>query len=183
MPNGSHRVRGGHDVDFVRSALKLEWREGTATLTAHDVGHRVPTGDVFRHLVLWADDVPLARFGLELNSGEDAAGNPGVQVKKDTRLVPDVPVRVTVPLAARVVRLTYHFTAPSPRARPLLTREDQLVELFSIEWSRPSPVTPVWRAVPRPEVRAPSNQPVGTPSATGLLRSASVPSVQRAAQQ
>ncbi len=133
MPNGSHRVRGGHDVDFVRSALKLEWREGSATVTAHDVGHRVPTGDVFRHLVLWADDVPLARFGLELGSAEDAAGNPGVQVTKDTRLVPDMPVRVTVPRATRVVRLTYHFTAPSPRARPLLTREDELVELFSVQ--------------------------------------------------
>jgi hypothetical protein len=132
MPDASHVVRGGHDVEFVRSALRLTWQGELATVTAHDVGHRVPTGDVFRHLVLWADDVPLARFGLELESGEDAAGNPGVRVTKDTRLVPDVPVRVPVPESARVVRLTYHFTSPSPRARPGLTREDELVELFTV---------------------------------------------------
>jgi hypothetical protein len=135
MPQGSHRVRGAHDVDLLRGALTLEWRGAFATVTAHDVGHRVPTGDVFRHLVLWADDVPLARFGLELGPGVDAEGHTGVQVTKDTRLWPQVPVRVSVPATARVVRLTYHFTAPVPRAAPLLTREDELMELFSVQRS------------------------------------------------
>ncbi|MDX2013344.1 MAG: hypothetical protein SFW67_24320 [Myxococcaceae bacterium] len=132
MPNGSHRVRGGHDVEFVRGALTLDWRGDVATVTAHDVGHRVPTGDVFRHLVLWADDVPLARFGVELGPGVDADGHSGVQVTRDTRLVPEVPVRVVMPRGARSVRLTYHFTAPTPRSAALLTRDDELVELFSI---------------------------------------------------
>jgi hypothetical protein len=57
---------------------------------------------------------------------------PAIRVTKDTRLVPDVPVRVPVPESARVVRLTYHFTSPSPRAHPDLTREDELVELFTV---------------------------------------------------
>lgn len=132
MPGSSHRVRGGHDVDFVRSAVRLEVRGAEAIVTAHDVGHRVPTGDVFRHLVLWADDEPLMRFGLELTRGVDARGRPGVLVAKDTRLVPDVPVTVRLPPGAKRVRLTYHFTSVSIRPRPLLTREDELVELWSL---------------------------------------------------
>jgi len=132
MPGASHRVRGGHDVDFVRGAVRLELEGGVAIVTAHDVGHRVPTGDVFRHLVLWADDEPLRRFGLELGRTEDAQGRPGVGVVRDTRLEPDVPVRVQVPAGARRVRLTWHFTDASPRPRPLLTREDELVELSSL---------------------------------------------------
>jgi hypothetical protein len=129
-------VRGGHDVDFVRSAVRLELRGDEAVVTAHDVGHRVPTGDVFRHLMLWADDEPLARFGLELARGVDDQGRPGLVVARDTRLVPDVAVGVRVPRNAKRVRLTWHFTAPSTRPKPLLTREDELVELHSIPMKR-----------------------------------------------
>ncbi|MBM4776565.1 MAG: hypothetical protein GQE15_02590 [Archangiaceae bacterium] len=132
MPSVSHRVRGARDLEFLRSSVKLDVRAGLVTLTAQNVGHRVPTGDVFRHLMLWADDQPLMRFGLELERGSDAKGRPGVVIAKDTRLLPDVPVRVKLPAFARRVRLTYHFTAPSLRARPLLTREDELVELFDL---------------------------------------------------
>jgi len=136
MPASSHRVRGGHDVDFVRGAVRLEVRGAEAIVTAHDVGHRVPTGDVFRHLVVWADDEPLMRFGLELSRGVDARGRPGVSIAKDTRLVPDVPVTVRLPPGATRVRLTYHFTSESIRPRPLLTREDELVELYDVPTGR-----------------------------------------------
>lgn len=125
MPDASHHVRGAHDEAFVRSALTLEVRNGAAIVVAHDVGHRVPTGDVFRHLVLWADDEPIARFGLELGRTVDEQGRPGVAAIADTRLSPDVPVIVKLPPATKVVRLTFHLTAPSARERPLLTQEDE----------------------------------------------------------
>ncbi len=125
MPEASHRVRGAHDEAFVRSALSLDVEGNRAIVTAHDVGHRVPTGDVFRHLVLWADDEPIARFGLELGRAVDSLGRPGVAAVVDTRLVPDRPVRLAIPRGTKRVRLTFHLTAPSARERPLLTQEDE----------------------------------------------------------
>lgn len=135
MPSGSHQLRGPRDLTFLRASLKLEVHDGVAVLTAQNVGHRVPTGDVFRHLMLWADDEPLRRFGLELSRGVDAQGRPGAVITADTRLVPNVPVRVPLPQSARRVRLTFHFTAPTGRDRPLLTREDELLEVVSLETS------------------------------------------------
>ncbi len=133
MPDGAHTFRGGHDEDYVRSALTLKVERNVAILTAHDVGHEVPTGDVFRHLVLWADDVPLMRFGLTLAPGVDEAGRPGMKVVRNTRLKPDETVRVSIPVQTREVRLTYHYTSPSPRERPGLTREDELFQVYRLK--------------------------------------------------
>ncbi|RKG98415.1 multiheme c-type cytochrome [Corallococcus carmarthensis] len=57
MPEGVHAFPGGHDLDFVRGALKLEWqRQGPskvcAVVRSRSVGHAVPTGDLFRRLRL-----------------------------------------------------------------------------------------------------------------------------------
>jgi hypothetical protein len=136
MKSASHRVVGAHDTEFLRSALALVVDGRVATVTAKNVGHEVPTGDVFRHLVLWADDEVLQVFGLELELGIDANGQSGVFARKNTRLKPDVPVSVTIPPRARVVRLTYHFTSSTARPRPLLTREDELVLVHEVMVAR-----------------------------------------------
>lgn len=126
MPNASHEVKGGHDPGFVRSALVLSVKGRVATVRVQNTGHRVPTGDVFRHLVLWADDTPVRRWGLTLALGVDAEGREGVRIAEDTRLWPDAEVSVALPAGTREVRLTYHFTNVSARERVGLTREDEL---------------------------------------------------------
>lgn len=78
------------------------------------------------------DELPTQTTVSEWREWGGVKTPPAIRVTKDTRLVPDVPVRVPVPESARVVRLTYHFTSPSPRAHPDLTREDELVELFTV---------------------------------------------------
>jgi hypothetical protein len=132
MPKASHRVRGAHDVDFLRAAVSVRVEKGTVIVETRDVGHKVPTGDVFRHLVLWADDTPLKTFGLTLARGADAEGRRGLVVKEDSRLVPNQPVSVAVPLSASTLRLTYHYTAAFARPRVGLSREDEVVELHRV---------------------------------------------------
>lgn len=133
MPNASHQVRGAHDVEYLRESLSLEVDGRTARVTARGVGHELPIGDVFRHVVLWADDEVLQVFGLELAYGVDANGHGGVHITRNTRLKPDVTVSVPIPKRARSVRLTYHFTPSTPRPRPLLTREDELVLVHEVQ--------------------------------------------------
>lgn len=129
MPGGSHEVRGAHDTAYLKRSVSLEVRDGFALIRTHGVGHRMPTGDVFRHLVLWADDVPVFQFGLALERALDVTGTPGVRIAHDTRLRPDVLTPIPLPRGAKEVRLTFHFTEPSTRPRIGLTREDEIVAL------------------------------------------------------
>jgi len=56
MPGGDHRFRGAHDIDFFRGALGFEVVRGATewqiALSNTGVGHNVPTGDIFRRLVV-----------------------------------------------------------------------------------------------------------------------------------
>lgn len=56
LPGGDHRMRGASDREFLRDAVRVQavrTPTGAAfTLTSVDVGHHVPTGDLFRHLTL-----------------------------------------------------------------------------------------------------------------------------------
>lgn len=115
MPDGSHALRGAFDLEWMRASIRLEVAAGFATIRPVGVGHRFPTGDVMRHLVLWADGVELARFGKQ--GHQRLAG--------DTSLEPDVEVRVRLPPHTSQVRLTYHRTEDSSP----LPREDVVVTL------------------------------------------------------
>jgi hypothetical protein len=57
MPGGDHLMRGAHDIDLLKGALAVRAVRGRAgevtfTLASINVGHRFPTGDLFRHLTL-----------------------------------------------------------------------------------------------------------------------------------
>ena len=113
MPGKAHTFRGAYDLDYLRGALslRLEPARGrfVAVLESRGVGHSFPTGDVFRHLRLWADGRPVARFGqtFSLSFAED--GQAQLRRSGDTSLKPFVPVRVTLPANTRRVRVTYHY--------------------------------------------------------------------------
>ena len=56
MPGGDHRFRGAHDLAFFRGALDFSVTPGPKgweiVLSNTGVGHNVPTGDIFRRLVV-----------------------------------------------------------------------------------------------------------------------------------
>lgn len=58
MLAGAHAFASSRDDDALRRALQVEsWREGdelVVILTPHEVGHALPTGDLFRRLALQA---------------------------------------------------------------------------------------------------------------------------------
>lgn len=110
MPEGSHDFKGAHNLDLLRSALKVDvQRMATSkrsiqtinfTLSSVNVGHHFPTGDLFRHLTLevYNDANPqksmqtLLRLGREYCLVEDQDGNTHKDLCKDTSLRPNVPV-------------------------------------------------------------------------------------------
>ncbi|MEW5847891.1 MAG: multiheme c-type cytochrome [Myxococcota bacterium] len=130
MPGTSHAFRGAHDVALLRGALKVVLDGDTAVLSSQGVGHSFPTGDVFRHLTLWADDVELARFGrrFAVSVGEDGRGH--VELAADTSLQPGVPVRVKLPAGAHRLRVTYHYADDRHEQQGHLAREDLVVTLW-----------------------------------------------------
>ncbi len=131
MPRGRHDFHGGHDLDSLRAAVQLRLEAGVAILRTTNVGHRVPTGDVFRHLVLWADDVPLREFGKRFQVVNDVDEVRQVLVE-DSRLQPDSETRVPLPAGTKRVRLTYHYALDRHEGRGELTRDDVVVELAAV---------------------------------------------------
>lgn len=94
-----HRAAGARHRRWVRRALRVDVRrvdgDVNVTLTAHGVGHRLPTGDLTRALQIVSrapDGKVLGRRRL----GRQIGGEP-VRVLRDTRLEPDVPVTVVLP--------------------------------------------------------------------------------------
>jgi hypothetical protein len=136
MPGGSHAFRGAYDLEFLRGALsmRVEQKGGqlVAVLESRGVGHAFPTGDVFRHLRLWADDEPVARFGqtFELKTTDEG----GLQVRRtgNTALQPFEPVRVRLPAGTRRVRVTYHYAEDRHERRGTLPRDALIVELATL---------------------------------------------------
>jgi hypothetical protein len=141
MPDKAHTFRGAYDLEFLRGALSLrvEAADGrmVAVVESQGVGHAFPTGDVFRHLTLWADARPVARFGqrFALKATEDG----GLRVRRveDTALRPFEPVRVVLPAGTRRVRVTYHYGEERHERRGTLPRDELVVELTAREVPRP----------------------------------------------
>ncbi len=126
MPGGSHAMKGAFDLPWLRGSVQVDVVGRVAVIRSIGVGHAFPTGDVFRHLVLWADDIEVARFGktFRLEAGPD--GKLHQRLKSDSSLQPGVPVRVALPTGTRKIRLTYHYT----EERSPLPRDDTVVVLF-----------------------------------------------------
>ena len=137
MPGKAHTFRGAYDLDYLRGALSLRLEPGrgrvVAVVESRGVGHSFPTGDVFRHLRLWADDTPVARFGQTFSLTFSKEGQARLRRSGDTSLKPFTPVRVTLPAGTRRVRVTYHYARDdSPRAdAPLVP--GQVVELGALD--------------------------------------------------
>jgi hypothetical protein len=119
MPGKAHTFRGAYDLEYLRGALALrverERGRWVAVVESRGVGHAFPTGDVFRHLVLWADDTSVMRFGqtFALKMSPETGGAT-LKRTANTSLQPAVPVRVPLPKGTRRVRVTYHYAREEP---------------------------------------------------------------------
>jgi hypothetical protein len=135
MPGKSHAFRGAYDLPFLKGALSLrveaERGQLVAVLESRGVGHDFPTGDVFRHLKLWADGRAVARFGqtFELQAADDGA----IQLRRtgNTSIRPFEPTRVVLPAGTRRVRVTYHYAEERHERRGTVAPNELVIELAS----------------------------------------------------
>jgi hypothetical protein len=112
MDRGSHRFPGAHDAQLTKSALDVRTQGRVLELTARNIGHRFPTGDLFRHLLVQAEIdgrwITLARLGRTF----EVVREEGAYVKRmiaDDTLRPGEPRRVRMPQGDRW-RVLYAFT-------------------------------------------------------------------------
>ena len=128
MPQGEHNFKGGHDLETLRGAISVtatRKRDRVEfTIEAKNVGHAVPTGELYRHLTLeirarggWTE---LAWLGRRLQRATE--GDPSVLLTiLDTRLWPGQPLVVSTTAKADAWRLRFHY-APDSSPLPEETR-------------------------------------------------------------
>jgi len=137
MPGRSHALRGAYDREFLRGALSLRLEREAGKLVAvvesRGVGHSFPTGDVFRHLSLWADDERVACFGQTFGLQTTPSGQLQLRRTGDTSLQPFAPARVVLPAGTRRVRVTYHYAEDRHERRGTVPRDELIVELASLD--------------------------------------------------
>ncbi|NMO17512.1 hypothetical protein HPC49_27280 [Pyxidicoccus fallax] len=146
MPGKAHTFRGAYDLDYLRGALSLRVEPARGRLVAvvesRGVGHSFPTGDVFRHLWLWADDRPVARFGQTFSLSFSEEGQARLRRSADTSLKPFEPARVELPAGTRRVRVTYHYARDGevPESGP--EAPGHIVELAALDIPPSTPPAP-----------------------------------------
>jgi hypothetical protein len=129
MPGGDHRFRGAHDLDFFRGALtfgltrsKGGWR---LALTNTGVGHNLPTGDIFRELVVERVDPGgeterLAVFRRTFGVRHDPKTERFEKVLlENASLRPFQKAEIALPADARgTVRVVYHWAGAAADVEP-----------------------------------------------------------------
>jgi hypothetical protein len=137
MPGKSHAFRGAYDLKFLRDALvlRVEMVRGqpVAVLESRGVGHGFPTGDVFRHLKLWADDRAVARFGQTFDLQVKDNGTIQLRRTGNTSIQPFEPTRVRLPAGTRRVRVTYHYAEARHERRGTVPPDELVIELTALD--------------------------------------------------
>lgn len=150
-PGQGHRMTGAHDLDKLRGALSVR-RDGAAlVLEARGLGHRLPTGDLFRAVTVELRRGPgvpadaaeddgweeIFRAGRTFTLEPGAGGRPEKVPLADTRLWPGQPVRVPLPATKAsdqsdgMWRVRYIYGAPHDLSRGLAPLKDWVLTLAS----------------------------------------------------
>lgn len=101
-----HGFPGGHDPSMLRRALASSWcRAGDAVVIEvanEGAGHRVPTGDIHRHLLarVWRSSAPESTFEAFFGRRYEPAPGGGKRITWDSTLAPGQRRRFRVPLAS-----------------------------------------------------------------------------------
>ncbi len=99
-----HGFPGGHDPDMLRRAIAASWcrAEDAVVMEVGNVGagHRVPTGDIHRHLVarFWRSSAPESTFEAFFGRRYEPAPDGGKRITWDSTLAPGQKRRFAVPL-------------------------------------------------------------------------------------
>ncbi len=119
LPGGDHRMPGAHDEAGLRAAIEARAGDGALELTSRGVGHRLPSGDLFRHLIVETRVGPRAPWRVETRLGRRFAlerdPRTGRAVKRkveDSSLAPGETRRIALPADARQWRLRYAYASP-----------------------------------------------------------------------
>ena len=132
MPGGRHLFRGAHDLDWLRASVRVQREPDALVVSTVDVGHDLPSGDLFHALTLEVADLDgyrvVARFGRTFTHRTDAEGNLVKVLDEDTALHPDEARVVPVPRGA-AWRLRYHFASEGDEARGHLPLDEIVVTL------------------------------------------------------
>ncbi|MCA9491300.1 MAG: hypothetical protein KC621_15320 [Myxococcales bacterium] len=131
LPAGRHLFRGAHDLDWLRASVRVERDGDELVVSTVDVGHDLPSGDLFRALTLEVDEGAgfgvVARFGRSFGEAyDDALGAPVKVLTADTSLRPGELRRVSVSASARW-RLRYHFASELDERRARLPLDEIVV--------------------------------------------------------
>jgi hypothetical protein len=98
-----HGFPGGHELELLRSAIEASWcrSETGISLEVANVGagHRVPTGDIHRHMVarLWRSSAPEATFEAFFGRRYEPAPDGGKRITWDSTLAPQQRRRFEIP--------------------------------------------------------------------------------------
>jgi hypothetical protein len=144
-----HGFPGAHDPGMLGAALAVRWCGSGDQLTVEvenaEAGHRVPTGDVHRHLLLrvWRSSTPAGLWEGFFGRRYEPADDGGKRTVWDSTIPPKVVRRFTLELAALAdgelpldrtepinLALTYVFTAdefPRPGRAPSEPTATQLL--------------------------------------------------------
>lgn len=131
MPDGDHAMHGAHDLRLLRRSVDIDVVATPAglrfTLGSVDVGHSLPTGDLFRHLTLeaWRDERWEVLAWIGRRYGVDADGE--TVLLSDTSIRPGEPLVVDAPAAPW--RLVYHYGSEVDEARARLAPGELTVTL------------------------------------------------------
>jgi hypothetical protein len=117
MPSGDHAFpRGGYDTDALVGALTARVEGGSLHLASRGVGHDLPTGDLYRHLLVearvaegWQE---VARLGRTFETVTGPDGRRRRERVTDTALSPGEEVVLGLPEGAREVAVRYVRTHP-----------------------------------------------------------------------
>lgn len=147
MPEGRHDMHGAHDIDLLRGSLALDvasndvrgehgGRAVTFALRSVGVGHRFPTGDLFRHLTVEVREPSAADWRVILRAGRrfetrlDAGTLTADKIElANTTLEPGETRLVTYRRSGRAPlawRVQYHYGSARDEARAAVSY-DQLV--------------------------------------------------------
>lgn len=139
-----HMSAGRHDFvgtapAMLRDALTVTVEQvaggAEVVLASREVGHRYPTGDVFRHLTVWSVIDGRRQELLRLERRTDLVDGPdGARqvIAWDTRLVPGEPRRLRLPAGTTAVVVTYHRADDRAEARGRVSYDELVDELVTV---------------------------------------------------
>lgn len=139
-----HMTDGRHDFvgtapAMLRDALVVDVEQvdgrHEVVLASRGVGHRYPTGDVFRHLTVWSvfDGRRRELARLERRTAlVDGPAGPRQVIAHDTRLVPGERRRLRLPPKTTAVVVTYHRADDRAEARGRVSYDELVDELVTV---------------------------------------------------